>query len=117
MVDLSHSPLGLTHVGSEKSPAEAEYGSHAFRGASDDRATAADDQIRHAPPASMQTLIIKLNATGDVVRTTPLLDKLEGEITWITAEGNVPLVDGVAPSSPSCRGAIGQRRAIAAMTC
>jgi ADP-heptose:LPS heptosyltransferase len=46
----------------------------------------------------METLIIKLSATGDVVRTTPLLDKVDGEITWITAEGNVPLVDGVAPS-------------------
>lgn len=46
----------------------------------------------------MQTLIFKLNATGDVARTTPMLDKLEGAVTWITADGNVPLVTGVAPS-------------------
>jgi heptosyltransferase-2 len=36
-----------------------------------------------------------LNATGDVVRTTPLLHKLAGEVTWITALKNVPLVDGI----------------------
>ena len=86
------------HVGSEKSPAGAERRSHAVGGESNDRATGADDEIRHTPQPSMQTLILKLNATGDVVRTTPLLDKLEGEVTWITADGNVPLVDGVAPS-------------------
>jgi ADP-heptose:LPS heptosyltransferase len=43
----------------------------------------------------MDTLIIKLNATGDVVRTTPLLRRLEGRITWVTAPGNVVLLDGV----------------------
>lgn len=41
------------------------------------------------------TLIVKLNATGDVVRTTPLLRRLEGPITWITARGNLPLLQGV----------------------
>jgi len=40
----------------------------------------------------MKILIIKLNATGDVVRTTPLLRRLRGEITWITAALNVPLL-------------------------
>lgn len=43
----------------------------------------------------MKILVIKLNATGDVVRTTSLLRRLEGDITWITARGNVPLLDGV----------------------
>ena len=45
----------------------------------------------------MQNLIIKLNATGDVVRTTPLLSKLTGEVTWITAANNVALLEGIAP--------------------
>lgn len=44
----------------------------------------------------MKTLIIKLNATGDVVRTTPLLHRLGGEITWVTASNNVVLLDGLA---------------------
>lgn len=43
----------------------------------------------------MRTLILKLNATGDVVRTTSLLRRLEGEVAWITAGTNVPLLDGV----------------------
>jgi lipopolysaccharide heptosyltransferase II len=42
----------------------------------------------------MNTLILKLGATGDVVRTTPFLRHLEGDITWITAEKNVALLDG-----------------------
>ena len=42
----------------------------------------------------MNTLILKLNATGDVVRTTPLLRKLPGRITWVTAQRNLPLLDG-----------------------
>jgi ADP-heptose:LPS heptosyltransferase len=33
----------------------------------------------------MNVLILKLNATGDVVRTTTLLHRLQGDITWITA--------------------------------
>ena len=40
----------------------------------------------------MNTLIIKLGATGDVVRTTPIVKKLNGQITWITASKNVPLL-------------------------
>ena len=43
----------------------------------------------------MNTLIVKLNATGDVVRTSTLLRRLEGRITWITARGNLPLLDGI----------------------
>jgi heptosyltransferase-2 len=41
-------------------------------------------------------LIIKLGATGDVVRTTPLLRRLSGSITWITAAKNGVFVDGLA---------------------
>jgi hypothetical protein len=40
----------------------------------------------------MNVLIIKLNATGDVVRTTPLLRCLKGEITWVTARNNLVLL-------------------------
>jgi ADP-heptose:LPS heptosyltransferase len=40
-------------------------------------------------------LIIKLGATGDVVRTTPLLRRLSGEITWLTAAKNTALLRGL----------------------
>jgi hypothetical protein len=43
----------------------------------------------------MNTLILKLGATGDVVRTTPFLRHLDGDIFWITADKNVPLLDGI----------------------
>ena len=43
----------------------------------------------------MNILIIKLAATGDVVRTTPLVHRFEGETTWITAAGNAALLEGV----------------------
>jgi heptosyltransferase-2 len=33
-------------------------------------------------------LIIKLNATGDVVRTTTLLEQFESDVTWITSAPN-----------------------------
>jgi ADP-heptose:LPS heptosyltransferase len=46
----------------------------------------------------MNILIIKLNATGDVVRTTPLLRCLEGDITWITDQNNVILLEGLMPN-------------------
>lgn len=44
----------------------------------------------------MNVLIIKLNATGDVVRTTPLLRCLHGQITWVTDRANVVLLDRLA---------------------
>ena len=44
----------------------------------------------------MSVLIIKLGATGDVVRTTPLLRRLRGSVTWITAAKNCALLDGLA---------------------
>jgi ADP-heptose:LPS heptosyltransferase len=43
----------------------------------------------------MKTLIIKLGATGDVVRTTPLLHVLDGPVTWITDAKNMVLVKGI----------------------
>ena len=42
----------------------------------------------------MQILIIKLGATGDVVRTTTLLHVLEGEIHWLTSENNKVMLEG-----------------------
>jgi ADP-heptose:LPS heptosyltransferase len=43
----------------------------------------------------MNLLIIKLGATGDVVRTTPLLHRLNGQITWLTAAKNTALLEGL----------------------
>ena len=44
----------------------------------------------------METLIIKLGATGDVVRTTPLLRRFDGPVTWLTAPMNVDLLEGIS---------------------
>jgi ADP-heptose:LPS heptosyltransferase len=43
----------------------------------------------------VNTLIVKLGATGDVVRTTPLLEKLGGEAIWLTEPKNAVLLHGV----------------------
>jgi heptosyltransferase-2 len=43
----------------------------------------------------MNVLIIKLGATGDVVRTTPLLRRLAGNVTWLTAAKNRALLEGL----------------------
>jgi hypothetical protein len=43
----------------------------------------------------MRVLIIKLGATGDVVRTTPLLRRFEGPVSWVTAEKNLALLEGI----------------------
>jgi ADP-heptose:LPS heptosyltransferase len=43
----------------------------------------------------MNILIAKLGATGDVVRTTPLLRRLDGHITWVTANKNAVLLQGL----------------------
>lgn len=40
-------------------------------------------------------LIIKLGATGDVVRTSTLLRRFEGPVTWITADKNLSLLQGL----------------------
>ena len=44
----------------------------------------------------MNVLIVKLGATGDVVRTTPLLNRLIGSVTWITAAKNGVLLEGLS---------------------
>src|SRR5262245_36145075 len=43
----------------------------------------------------MSVLIIKLGATGDVVRTTTLLRRLAGSVSWITTKNNLPLLQGI----------------------
>jgi heptosyltransferase-2 len=45
----------------------------------------------------MSVLIIKLGASGDVVRTTPLLRRFDGPVSWITAKNNLELLQGVDP--------------------
>jgi ADP-heptose:LPS heptosyltransferase len=42
----------------------------------------------------VNTLIVKVGATGDVVRTTPLLSQLKGQVTWLTASKNTVLLKG-----------------------
>src|SRR5262249_29251003 len=51
----------------------------------------------------MDTLIIKLGATGDVVRTTPLLRCLDGRVIWVTASKNKALLDGLEEHSAALR--------------
>jgi ADP-heptose:LPS heptosyltransferase len=43
----------------------------------------------------MSTLIVKLGATGDVVRTTPLLKRISGHVTWLTAAKNTELIESL----------------------
>ncbi len=43
----------------------------------------------------VNVLIAKLGATGDVVRTTPLLRRLNGEVTWLTAAKNAVLLQNL----------------------
>jgi heptosyltransferase-2 len=43
----------------------------------------------------MHVLIIKLGATGDVVRTTPLLRRFTGPVSWLTAAKNLIMVNGI----------------------
>jgi heptosyltransferase-2 len=43
----------------------------------------------------MNILIMKLGASGDVIRTTPLLRVLPGEIHWLTDDRNAALLSGV----------------------
>jgi heptosyltransferase II len=45
----------------------------------------------------MNVLIVKLDATGDVVRTTPLLRLFAGNVTWVTAQHNAILLNGLSP--------------------
>jgi len=41
---------------------------------------------------TVKILIIKLGASGDVVRTTTLLNKLPGDIYWVTSDDNLVLL-------------------------
>jgi len=55
----------------------------------------------HYAPFGERVLIIKLAATGDVLRTTPLLRGLRGQhpgchITWLTEPSVVPILQGSA---------------------
>jgi heptosyltransferase-2 len=43
----------------------------------------------------LSVLIIKLGATGDVVRTTPLLRRIDGPVSWITTENNLALLERI----------------------
>jgi heptosyltransferase-2 len=43
----------------------------------------------------MKVLVVKIGATGDVVRTTPLLGRLPGQITWLTSAKNTVLLEGL----------------------
>jgi ADP-heptose:LPS heptosyltransferase len=45
----------------------------------------------------MNVIILKLGATGDVVRTTPLLSQFKGDVTWITAAKNTVLLEKIRP--------------------
>ena len=51
----------------------------------------------------MNVLIVKLGATGDVVRTTPLLQRLDGRVTWLTAVKNGPMLEGLEGVSGTLR--------------
>lgn len=44
----------------------------------------------------METLIAKLGATGDVVRTTTLLRSLNGKVTWLTDPKNTVLLQNLS---------------------
>jgi len=43
----------------------------------------------------MKTLIIKLGALGDVIRTTCILHSLKGDVYWVTKENASPLLENI----------------------
>ena len=49
--------------------------------------------MHHDIPLDGSTLIIKLGAMGDVLRTTTILNVLEGPVTWVTRPASVPLLE------------------------
>lgn len=61
----------------------------------------------------MRVLVLKLNATGDVVRTTALLHRLGSDVTWITAERNLGLLAGGQPAT-HCLGWMERERVLGA---
>src|SRR5262245_53974241 len=60
----------------------------------------------------MDILIAKLGATGDVVRTTSLLRRFSGNVTWITAAKNIPLLEGVQEIGATLRTIDWEQRSI-----
>lgn len=46
----------------------------------------------------MNVLIVKLGATGDVVRTTPLLSRFHEHVSWITEAKNAVFLRGLRPN-------------------
>ena len=51
----------------------------------------------------MHVLIVKLGATGDVVRTTALLRCFHDRVTWLTSSKNSPLLEGLPDVSAVMR--------------
>jgi hypothetical protein len=51
----------------------------------------------------LNTLIVKLGATGDVVRTTPLLRRFDGNVIWVTAHKNRSLLEGLEGGTANLR--------------
>jgi len=45
--------------------------------------------------STSETLIIKLGAMGDVLRTTTILRALDGPVTWVTRTASLPLLEGI----------------------
>jgi heptosyltransferase-2 len=45
--------------------------------------------------STSETLIIKLGAMGDVLRTTTLLRRIPGPVTWVTRPASMPLLAGI----------------------
>jgi heptosyltransferase-2 len=45
--------------------------------------------------STSETLIIKLGAMGDVLRTTTILRAIPGPVTWVTRPASLPLLDGI----------------------
>jgi lipopolysaccharide heptosyltransferase II len=60
----------------------------------------------------MDVLIVKLGATGDVVRTTPLLRRLKGQITWVTSSKNKVLLASLTEAPAGVRALAWEDRSI-----
>ena len=60
--------------------------------------------------SDMKVLIVKLGAAGDVVRTTTVLRRLSGHITWLTEAKNTVLLEGVKEGLKAMCKAVAQRK-------
>jgi len=49
--------------------------------------------MRDDIPVNGSTLIVKLGAMGDVLRTTTILRVLDGPVTWVTRRASIPLLE------------------------